>query len=227
MPAPRALLMLLALAATASLAVSPGCGRPEGLRIGDCLLESAELEAAAAQLRVAFPVEGETTLRWHLLNFGMGTAALLHAALPEQSAAADQLALREAAALEGVAEPVLAFQEWLRAQGEPVDLPTFTQPNPGSMGASAAAAVAVLEPGEWAGPLRSVFGWELVYLAERMPGARNRANVGVYRMVFPVGDADDLAHAREAWATLPLSGDPRVLDVLPLDFRRDRVLETP
>jgi hypothetical protein len=204
-----------------------GCGHPEGLLVGDTTVPTADLEEAAAELRASFEVEGQATLRWHLLEFGLAEAVLLHEALPEESAAARQTAERQAEALRASDDPAALFRAWLREQGEPDDMVTFTQPNPASMGAREAAAVAVLDDGQWTGPLRTATGWELLYLVERVPGPRNRANVGTYRMTFPVGTPEDRARAREAWDTLPLAGDPGILDVLPLDFRAGRVQETP
>jgi len=207
--------------------LTAGCGRPEGLLVGETTVPAADLEEAAAELRASFEVEGAATLRWHLLEFGLAEAALLHDALPVESAAVRKVAERQADALRASDDPAAVFRAWLREQGEPDDMITYTQPNPASMGAREAAAVAVLADGEWTGPLRTATGWELLYLVERVPGPRNRANVGTYRMTFPVGTPADRARAREAWDTLPLAGNPGILDVLPLEFRAGRVQETP
>jgi hypothetical protein len=81
-----------------------------------------------------------------------------------------------------------------------------------------------MEPGEWAGPLRTVHGWELVYLEERGSLARNRAAVVLYRILFPVGSAAARQQAKQDWSTLPLSGNTELIDCLPLDFRLHRVV---
>ena len=225
MQARRAVPLALAVVLAAGLLVVRCLGSPAGLWIGDCLLPRAELEAAEAELAVAFAQEGEATRRWHLLEFGMGPAALLHHALPDASAAALEEAEPWAERLEEAEDRMQMVRDWRAAAGLMPDEAYYVQPNPAALGSRVAAAVAPLDRGGIAGPLRTAEGWEIVLLAGRSDGVRNRANVLVYRMVFPVGDATDRERARSDWGKLPLSGDPDLLDALPLEFRRDRVTD--
>ncbi|MFK5956303.1 MAG: hypothetical protein QM477_07655 [Planctomycetota bacterium] len=100
-------------------------------------------------------------------------------------------------------------------------------PHPSGLGASVAAAVAGLEDGEWTKPLATTYGWEIIMLDERLPGDRNRAQVFLYRMQFPVGDDATRAQAKSDWATLPLHGNAELLKALPQSFRRNRIVPDP
>ena len=203
------------------------CSQPEGLHIGEVELSWEELERATEELRRSFPQYTEPTLHYHLLMFGMGEAALLHAQDPEES----QRALEASQAALARLEAGKPFLEELAEHSEtPIDdleSGGMTQPNPASLGARAAAATAVLEPGQWRGPIRTLEGWEIIYLRERTEGIRHRANVDLYRLVYPIGSAERRLQARKDWATLPLRGNLEVIRALPLEFRRGRTPDSP
>lgn len=221
---------LLPLLPALLLAAAPvGCSRaPEGLYLGEsCEIPWEVLHEAETQFEQGFPLEGEATRRWHLLEFGMGPAALLHHALPEASAEARARAEQAAARLAAAEDRLTVIRLLMAEAGVPHTEPVYLQPYPAALGARVAAQVAALEPGESSGPLRTLNGWEVVLLENRMDGPRNRATVLVYVVVYPVGDADDRRRATEAWATVSLSGSQEILDALPFEFRRGRVLETP
>ena len=97
------------------------------------------------------------------------------------------------------------------------------QPAPFALGALVAAKVASFEEGDWAGPLASLNGWELVRLDQRGGITRSRAGVALQRIRFPVGKAKDRELAEELWNTLPLSGSANWLATLPSEFRRGRL----
>lgn len=223
-PAPRRRVPL-ALALALALA---GCPGPGGLRVGDASIPGSELDAAAAELRVAFGSFGTDTLRWALLDEGkMGPAALLHHRLAAASAAA----LAEA---ERCADRLRRGEEFDRLLEERETVPGGAQratgavaPSPFWLGGSVAAKVATLEPGQWAGPVQTLQGWEIVRLRDRADPVRSRAHVQVDRLVFPVGTAEDQERAKAEWTTLPLSGDRQYLDALLCEFRRGRVAAAP
>ncbi len=218
----RALLLAFSL----SLAAPIACSKPVGLRVGDCEISYEAVIQAEAELAVSFPKEGVGSRRWHLLEFGMGEAALLHHALPAASAASLERANAAAARLAASSDVEATFIE-LREENGQAEFPHEPlQPYPSALGSQVAAAVAAREDGAWAGPLKTPSGWTLVYLKERMDGPRNRANVHAYVLDYLVGSADDWGRAREEWSKLPLSGNPELLDALPLEFRRGRIRDT-
>lgn len=221
--APRSLLLpLLPL-----LALSASCSGPEDLTIGPASLPYAAVEEAVEELAQAFPQFAPATLQGHLLEHGMGLATVLHHALPEESAAARAEAQAWADAV-AAGEPFLdAFARWNEGRVPPARNDGLAQPNPATLGARVAAAVATMEPGDWRGPLRTAQGWELVHLAARSPGVRHRANVDLYRIVVLVGDEAARDQASRDWATLPLSGNRELILALPLEFRRGRTTDQP
>ncbi len=218
-PSPLLLLLLTFCAVS--------CSQPEGLHIGEVELSWEELDRATEELSQSFPQYTKPTLHYHLLMFGLGETALLHAQDPAESQeafAAAKAAVERLEAgkpfLEELAERTSTPMDELKSDG-------LTQPNPASLGARAAAATAVLEPGQWRGPIRTLEGWEIVYLRERTKGTRHRANVDLYRLVYPIGSAERRLQAKENWATLPLRGNLEVIRALPLEFRRGRTPESP
>lgn len=218
----RALLLAFSLFLAAPIA----CSKPDGLRVGDCEISYQAVIEADTELAVSFPMEGIGSRRWHLLEFGMGEAALLHHALPSASTAALEQAAAGAERLATSADVEATLSALREENGQPEFSPEPLQPYPSALGGRIAAAVAAREAGDWAGPLQTAQGWSLVYLKERMDGPRNRANVLVYVVDYPVGAADDRARAQEEWGKLPLSGNPELLDALPLEFRRGRTRDT-
>ena len=202
----------------------PSCSRPAPLQIGDVEIPFEQVEDAYLSMSEAFVVEGHDTIRRSLLMNGLGARALLHARLPKESAAAQSEAQKYVERLRAGSTFREEMELWAqeRALSSEPDLPK--QPNPSALGAAVAAAVATLEPGEWAGPLRTSFGWELVSLVERFEGPRNRAQVSLYRIQFPVGTTSDRQQAEADWSTLPLSGNTELIDCLSLEFRHNRVV---
>lgn len=176
------------------------------------------LRECLRELRPAFPAWGAATLAWHLLDGGLAEAALLHAALPELSKRAEQAAQAAAARLESGETFFSVLTDY--PESEP---PAMRQPSPFALGARVAARTASMAQGEWAGPLRTKQGWELIYLEERVPGTRSRTGVALRRIVFPVGEEMDRSQARAAWARLDLSGNDALLRALPRALVRDRI----
>jgi len=211
------------------LAVLPalsGCGgfSPSGLRVGGVLIPRSELELVTRELRHSFPQFGEATLHWSILDGGWGPAWLLHEEHPEASAAALAEARRYQERLEQGEDflDLVRERKHLAPGVSPLDL--VRAPNPETLGGRVAAKVATLKPGEWAGPLRTARGWELIFLSSRQEGLpASRAGVQLARLVFPVGSKVDHAQAFQDWVRLPLSGDPDLIRDLPSEFRRDRV----
>ncbi|TAH34541.1 MAG: peptidyl-prolyl cis-trans isomerase [Planctomycetota bacterium] len=214
-----------ALACLLLLPWSAGCAERRGLCIGDTRIRAAELDLAVADLRHGFGAYGDGTLRWYLLDHGMGPAAILHHYLAEESAAALRAAGEAVRRLRAGASFDTLLEERGRVDGgrEVPETPTF--PRTFELGGPVAAAVAPLEPGQWAGPVKTVRGWEIVRLRFRADPVRSRAGVIVDRLIYPVGGPADQERARADWSTLPLAGDARYLEDLPSDFRRGRVAE--
>lgn len=198
-------------------------GQPDGITVGSTWIPGSEIDEAVAQMRRGFPERGRGTLAWQILDGGYGPACLLHDALPEASAAARAEAERWAARLRDGTDPAALAAELLRLPTgqDPTGMPRA--PNPFELESGrAAAAVAALEPGEWCGPLKTVKGWEILYLADRQDGPRNRAGVSLIRLTSAVGGPADRDRAVEAWSTLPLRGSRERLLDLPYFFRRGR-----
>jgi len=217
-PAGRVLLLTALL-----VPFGASCSRPEPLQVGPASIPYEQVADALESMKSSFRVEGENTIRRNLLMFGMGSAALLHHGLPEESLAVKAEADAVAERLRGGTPFREELEAWAQKLGIEAEIEAVKQPYPSALGAAVAAAVASMEPGEWAGPLKTDFGWELVLLVERGPAARNRAQVTLYRMQFLVGTAADRQQAAADWSTLPLAGNAELIDCLALDFRADRV----
>jgi parvulin-like peptidyl-prolyl isomerase len=153
---------------------------------------------------------------------GLGAGALLHDRFPEQSAAAHSAANAVADRLRAGSTFEEELLLHLDAQQAPHKDTRPKAPSPSSLGAAVSAEVASMEPGNWSGPLKTAFGWELILLVERMEATRNRAPVSLYRMQFPVGADADRQQAVADWSTLPLSGNAELMDCLAVEFRRNR-----
>ncbi len=213
------------LAATVLLAGAACCPCTPGLRVGEVWIDGRDLDRQARSLAHSFPTYGLDTLRWNLLDHGLGAAVILHARHPEASrrawlqAAAVAVRLRageDFSALKAEVEGAAATTPEAMAQ----ELPK--PPHPAGLGAAVAAAVARLEEGEWAGPLRTADGWELVLLERRFGPLRSRANVLLQRIRFPVGTPEDREQAARDWSILPLTGAPEYLDAVPAEVLRQR-----
>ncbi|MGB0954175.1 MAG: peptidyl-prolyl cis-trans isomerase [Planctomycetota bacterium] len=212
----------------AVLALLSGCSRPEPLLLGEVALPYEIVDQATKDLQVAYPNFGKETLQNHLLQFGLAQGALLHAALPAESEAAAAKAQAYADALEDGEPFLLAFHRWCEAENMPKEADASAKPHPSDLGAAAAAAVAVLEPGSWTGPLRTLYGWEILYLDHRDPDVpRNRAHVTLYRLQFPIGTAEDHQRVEQTWATLTFGGNPELIQALPPSMRQGRVQQDP
>ena len=197
--------------------------QPTGLHVGETIIPKVALERAASEMGQTYSQFGQSTLFWEMLREGWGPAWILHSQLPEESALARQQSLETALLLHRGAnfEALARKSAGLGLNEDPADYPRA--PNPHNLGGRAAAAVAALEEGEWAGPLRTLKGWELVYLRRRFEGHRTRAGVQVVRLIHPVGSAVSQEKAKEMWTTLPLGGSQALLDSLPASFRHGRI----
>ncbi|KAA3612791.1 MAG: peptidyl-prolyl cis-trans isomerase [Planctomycetota bacterium] len=211
------------------LVFAPACQPQDsvGLYVGEVLIPAAEIDGAVQDLRRAFRAFGQDTLRWSLLSQGLGPGTLLHQDLPEESQAAKEEAhlwAARVAAGEDFLDLIDELDTWTgRTSKPPFPLP----PTPFALGARVAAKVATMEAGDWAGPLKTRDGWEIIRLQERFDQNRSRSSVVVLRLVFHVGDSVDHAKVAEDWARLPLSGDQDYLDALPPLFRANRVVSRP
>jgi parvulin-like peptidyl-prolyl cis-trans isomerase-like protein len=191
---------------------------PPELQIGDSRIDGESLRAALLDLHQAYDVWGPSTLAWHLLDGGLAATALLHDRFAEQSATARAEAEAAAQRLRDGEGFYAILQE---AGGDPA--PVMRQASPAALGASTSAAVAGLEPGAWAGPLRTIDGWEIVLLEARAEGPRSRSGVVVRSITYPIASESEQTQARADWATLPLAGDPALLRSLPRSLVRGRV----
>jgi len=204
----------------------PSCSRPEPLRVGTTEIPFQLLEDAYLSMTHSFLVEGHDTICRSLLMNGLGSAAILHQRMPHESADARALAQVVADRLAAGSPFEDERKKWAEEQSITIRPALPVQPNPSALGAAICAAVASLEPGEWAGPVRTNYGWELVLLAERQDGPRNRAQVSLYLIQFPVGSTADRRQAEADWSTLPLSGNQELMDCLSLEFRHNRLVSS-
>ena len=198
-------------------AIKAGSSSPE-LQIGDSRIDGDSMRDALLGLHQAYDVWGPSTLAWHLLDGGFAATALLHDRFAEQSATAQAAAEAAAQRLTDGEGYYAILQE---QGGDPA--PVMRQASPAALGAATSAAVAGLEPGAWAGPLRTIDGWEIVLLEARAEGPRSRSGVVVRSITFPIASESEQTQARADWATLPLAGDPALLRSLPRSFVRGRV----
>ncbi len=213
---PAALLLPLPLLLAA-------CGQePDGIAIGDAWIPGEAIDTAVLQMKGSFPQWGEDSLSWHILSGGFGPGMILHQRLAVESAGARQEAEAWAERLRaGESFADLARERSLQPDQDPVE--DARAPSPFELGSGrVAAAVGGLLPGEWAGPIQTIRGWELIYLHERHEGHRNRASVSLIRLEFPVGGEADRQQATEAWNTLPIGGSADRVRRLPYSFRHGR-----
>ena len=195
-----------------------GCGRPQGLKVGEVLITAKSIQSAVDDLRITFSTTGEASARWLLLDGGMGPAAILHHRMKAESSAVRKKAAQAAERIRAGE----SFGEVALSLGQNPEV-RMMQPAPFALGALVAAKVASFEEGDWAGPLASLDGWELVRLDQRGGTTRSRAGVALQRIRFSVGEAKDRELAKELWNTLPLSGSADWLATLPSEFRRGRL----
>lgn len=193
-------------------------GAAPALQIGPSLIDGETVRGALLDLRQAYDVWGPSTLAWHLFDGGFAATALVHDRFAEQSAAAQAQAEAAADRLRGGEGFYAILQEH---GGDPA--PVMRQASPAALGGAVSAAVAGLEPGAWAGPLRTIDGWEIVLLEVRAEGPRSRSGVVVRSITFPIASEAEQTQARADWATLPLAGDPALLRSLPRSFVRGRI----
>jgi len=218
--------LVVGIVAVVAFAMRTSWFESGGLRVGEVLIPSSELDQAIAEMSVGFPQFGEATLRWAILDGGFGPAWILHQRLAIASEAARQTAVEwRQRLLDG--EDFLSLvreQQGLEQHQNPCDFPG--PPRPDHLGGRVCATVASLREGEWAGPVRTLVGWELVFLDRRfddeIKDLRNRAGVRVARLRFEVGKETDRDAAKQAWNQLPLSGSGEILAGLPANFRADR-----
>lgn len=200
------------------------CSRPESLFVGTYELSYQVVADAEQALRLSFPVEGDDSLRAHLLQFGLGESAILHQAHPLKSASALAEAELWAKRVRETNSFMQVLDVYSTEKGFSIEADGVSMPHPSGLGASVAAEVAQMEDGDWRGPIATTYGWELIRLDQRFDGPRNRAQISLYRMQFPVGSDADRAQAKKDWDTLPLRGNHELLMALPLSFRRDRLV---
>mgnify|MGYP002863452429 FL=1 len=198
------------------------CGRPTGILVGDVLLPGKELDEAVTELEEGFPSTGRETLRWQLLRFGMGSAALLHHRFHEKSL--EQLKSAQACA-NRLKDGASFDTEEIRWRKEAHMTPPHQSPQPPSpfgLGARASAATATLDEGEWAGPLKTSRGWEIILLNKRFDSVKSRSHVILRRLIYPVGTKEDWSAVQDDWNRLPLAGDEEYLKAIPSEILRLR-----
>lgn len=206
------------------LSCSAGCDRSVGITVGEVTIPAPTIDQAVEKLRAAFSSFGTDTLRWHLMNEGLGPGHILHHRFPEESQAAYEEAMKWAKRVRAGEDFRDLIDELVQLTGREDESGYPLPPHPNALGAQVAAAVAVMENGDWTGPLQTRQGWEIILLQERFDEIRSRSNVIVRRLIFHVADELEQENAKNAWKSLPLSGDPEYLKALPAKFRRGRVI---
>jgi len=212
-----------ALLASGLAGLTTSCGERPGLLLGEAEIPYRLIDEAEQSLRHSFQADGRATLIWHLLDGGLAEEALIHQRCAAASGLARGEAEKWAQRLRAGADFTTLQAEWAAGHLDIAGHAVLQKPGPFYLGASVSARVAAMEAGEWAGPLRTQAGWEIVWLRERLPAPRQIASVAVERIVFPVGTPEQHAAARADWAKLPLAGNTELLDALPLEFKHGRI----
>ncbi len=191
--------------------------------VGNAAINIEELHELVQKFSQTFGAFGPNTLAWHLLQGGVGPAAIMHKRLAEESATAKIQADEIAARIQSTQD---FFREY-QATDAPADGRSLRQPTPFGLGARVAAHFAAMEAGEWVGPVATQQGWEIVLLESRVESRRSVAGVKSRSILLPVGSDDDRRVAREEWAKLPIRGPAEFLRTLPATFRRGRTSTAP
>ena len=193
-----------------------GCAHPEEyLQVGDTIIYAHTIDNMAEKLQHSFPEYGESTLRSHLLMNGLAEAEILHQAHPKAS----KDAFRR---LNGILNKYKEYKPLVllesRLSGLTHEKKTAS-PTPSQLGAGVAAAVAILEDGEWSPPVYSSAGWSIVFLNNRKSGRRSAAGVDVDIFQIEIADAAIYSANRKQWQYAPLLGSDKLISCLPYEFR--------
>ncbi len=193
-----------------------GCAQPdEYLQVGDTIIYAHTIDNIAEKLQHSFPEYGKSPLRAHLLMNGLGEAEILH----QSHLKASEGAFRR---LNGILDK---YKEYNPKELLYLELSGLTHqnkissPTPSHLGAGVAAAVAILEDGEWSPPVYNSVGWSIVFLNERKPGQRSTAGVDVDIFQIEIADAAIYSANRKQWQHAPLLGSDKLISCLPYEFR--------
>jgi hypothetical protein len=193
-----------------------GCAHPEEyLQVGDTIIYAHTIDNIAEKLQHSFPEYGESTLRAHLLMNGLGEAEILHQSHPKVS----QDAFRK---LSGILDKYKVYKPVELLDSGLIGLThekKISSPAPSHLGAGVAAAVAILEDGEWSPPIYNSVGWSIVFLNERKSGQRSTAGVDVDIFQIEIADATIYSANRKQWQRAPLLGSDKLISCLPYEFR--------
>ena len=193
-----------------------GCTQPdEYLQVGDTIIYAHTIDNIAEKLQHSFPEYGESTLRAHLLMNGLGEAEILHQSHPKASAEA----------LHRLTGILAKYKKYNPSSLLNAKLEGLTHekravaPTPSQLGAGVAAAVAILENGEWSPPIYNSTGWSIVFLNTREYGQRSTAGVDVDVFQIEIADATVYSANRQQWQHAPLLGSDKLISCLPYEFR--------
>ena len=192
------------------------CSQPdEYLQVGDTIIYANTVDNIAEKLQHSFPEYGESTLRSHLLMNGLAEAEILHQSHPKASEDAFR---RLTGILDDYREykPLALLESGLN--GLEHEKKTAS-PTPSHLGAGIAAAVAILEDGEWSPPVYTSVGWSIIFLNERKSGQRSTAGVDVDIFQIEIADATIYSANRKQWQYAPLLGSDKLISCLPYEFR--------
>jgi hypothetical protein len=193
-----------------------GCSQPdEYLQVGDTIIYANTVDNIAEKLQHSFPEYGESTLRSHLLMNGLAEAEILHQSHPKAS----EDAFRR---LTGILDDYRKYKplNLLESGLNGLEHEKKTaSPTPSHLGAGIAAAVAILEGGEWSPPVYTSVGWSIIFLNERKSGQRSTAGVDVDIFQIEIADATIYSANRKQWQYSPLLGSDKLISCLPYEFR--------
>ena len=193
-----------------------GCAQPdEYLQVGDTIIYAHTIDNIAEKLQHSFPEYGESTLRSHILMNGLAEAEILHQSHAEASEEAFQR-------LAAILDKYRKYNPSALLEAELKDLAhqkKTAAPTPSQLGTGVAAAVAILENGEWSPPIYNSTGWSIVFLNTREYGQRSTAGVDVDVFQIEIADATIYSANRQQWQYAPLLGSDKLISCLPYEFR--------
>ena len=193
-----------------------GCAQPdEYLQVGDTIIYAHTIDNVAKKLQHSFPEYGQSTLRSHILMNGLAEAEILHQSHPKASEEASRK-LTDILDKYSKYKPIDLLESELK--GLTHERKT-TAPTPSQLGTGVAAAVAILEGGEWSPPVYNSAGWSIVFLNQRKYGQRSTATVDVDIFQIEIANATIYNANRKQWQYAPLLGSDKLISCLPYEFR--------
>ena len=208
---------------TLVLCVLWGCSKQNDfIQAGNTIIYAHSIDEIAEDLKISFKEYGLETLRTELLLNGLAITEILHQTYKHQSEQAYLDLLLFWGSLDKKKEinnSIELYESW----GSETEASIIINgPSPNSLGANIAAAIAKLEADEWSAPIKTQYGWALVYLYERKEGMRSRAHVKFHLFPFNIFKNYQVIEAKNLWENATLDGTPSLINNLPFEFRNKK-----